>query len=105
MKTMIIQPKEGLTDQKVARIREEAEKKLNDMGIHDIAKSSFKYSEGYLKRKGVNHLDVHLIGVEIMNMAACEALYFCKGWENDSFCRVAREIAEDHNYKILEDRS
>ena len=103
MKVMICQPKNGLSEKKIDRVRTETIERLARKGIKDVANSSFKYSEGYLMRKGVKHLDVHQLAVEVMNSATCDLIYFCKGWKDDTACVILHEIAERYGFDIFEE--
>lgn len=102
MKAMISQPMGGLTDEKIERVRKEAKSTLEELG-YEVIDTKFNFSEGYLKRKGVKHLSLHYLAVSLMEMATCDLVYFCKGWENARGCVVEHEAAEKYDLEIIEE--
>ena len=103
MKFMISQPFSGLTDAKIKRVRDEAQKKLEEEG-HEVIDSYLNFSDEYLKRSGVTHIDLHYLAASIMKMATCDAVYFCKGWETARGCRVEHAAAQEYGLNIIEEK-
>ena len=102
LKFMISQPMGGLTDEKIKRVREEAVKKIEADG-NEVVDTIVEFSDAYLKRNGVHKIPLHYLGVSIMKMATCDAVYFCKGWENARGCRVEHEAAREYGLYIVEE--
>lgn len=100
MKVMISQPMNGLTDEKIERVRNETKKKLEDLG-HEVVDSKFSFSDGYLRRKGVKHLSLHYLAVSLMTMATCDAVYFCKGWKQARGCVIEYEAAKQYGLEVM----
>lgn len=101
-KAMISQPMGGLSEEKIARVREEAEIKLEERG-YEVVDTMFRFSDEYLKKKGVTNLSLHYLAVSLMSMATCDLVYFCKGWENARGCVIEHEAAEKYGLDIMED--
>lgn len=102
MKAMISQPMQGLTDEKIERVRSEAKSKLESLG-YEVIDTKFRFSEDYLKKKGVKHLPLHYLSVSIMEMATCDVVYFCKGWNKTRGCVIEHECAEKYGLDIIEE--
>lgn len=102
MKAMISQPMGGLTEEKIDRVREEAAIKLEELG-YEVIDTRFKFSDAYLKKKGVVNLPLHYLSVSLMEMATCDVVYFCKGWENARGCVIEHKAAEEYGLTIIED--
>lgn len=102
MKAMISQPMGGLTDEKIERVRKEAKTALEELG-YEVIDTKFNFSDAYLKRKGVKHLSLHYLAVSLMEMATCDLVYFCKGWEKARGCVIEHEAAEKYGLDIMEE--
>ena len=101
MKAMISQPMGGLTDEKIERVRKEAKTALEELG-YEVIDTKFNFSDAYLKRKGVKNLSLHYLAVGLMEMATCDLVYFCKGWEKARGCVIEHEAAEKYGLNIME---
>lgn len=102
MKFMISQPFAGLSDARIKRVRENAKAKLEAQG-HEVIESHANFSDRYLEKSGVRNIDLHYLAAAIMKMATCDAVYFCKGWENARGCVVEHEAAEKYGLEIIEE--
>ena len=102
MKAMISQPMGGLTDEKIERVRKEAKTTLEELG-YEVIDTKFNFSDAYLERKGVKHLSLHYLAVSLMEMATCDLVYFCKGWEKARGCVIEHEAAEKYGLNIMEE--
>lgn len=101
-KAMISQPMGGLTDAKIERIRRAAKKKLENLG-YEVINTHFNFSDAYLEKKGVKHLSLHYLAKSLMEMATCDLVYFCKGWEKARGCVVEHEAAVRYGLEIVEE--
>ena len=102
MKFMISQPFAGLSDARIKRVRENAKEKL-EAQEHEVIESHVHFSDRYLKKSGVRHIDLHYLAASIMKMATCDAVYFCKGWENARGCVVEHEVAVRYGLHVEEE--
>lgn len=101
-KAMISQPMGGRTVEKIERVRNEARKKLNEMG-YEVVDTRFRFSDAYLTKTGVINIPLHYLAASIMRMATCDAVYFCKGWENARGCVVEHEAAVKYGLHVEEE--
>jgi hypothetical protein len=46
----------------------------------------------------------YYMGKDIEGLLDCDAVYFCKGWQNSKGCNAEFEIAKIYNKQILFDR-
>ena len=99
-KAMISQPMGGLTVEKIDRVRNEARKKLDEMG-YEVVDTRFRFSDAYLTKTGVMNIPLHYLAASLMKMATCDAVYFCKGWEKARGCRIEHEAAKAYGLEII----
>ena len=45
------------------------------------------------------------LGEAVRQMAFCDTVYFCRGWENSPGCNIEREICKRYNIKIIDEES
>ena len=45
------------------------------------------------------------LGEAVRQMAFCDTVYFCRGWENSPGCNIEREICRRYNIKIIDEES
>lgn len=96
MRIMISQPMGGLSDEEILSVREVACKHLEELG-NEVADTWFTDSPPMqIKNNGVWYL-----GISIMEMAKCDGVYFCKGWENAKGCRIEHEVAKIYGLSLL----
>lgn len=69
-----------------------------------------KRAESFLKEKGYCVVDINLndirhsgingrigpiyLAKRLEKMAECDAIYMCRGWENDEFCKIEKQASE-----------
>ncbi len=112
MKAMISQPMNGLTGDEILETRAKAIKWLSknrfDLvdtfipNIHQppyIIRSTDKSDYSIIYRSP-SSLDEWR---SLERMRQCDAVYFCKGWENYRGCRIEHEAAEAYGLKIIEE--
>lgn len=96
---MIIVPHKDLTDEKIDALTKDAAAKLQEAGYY-IPLSTFTPSRGYLERHGTKSYAMHMLGLEVIRMASCDYVYFCKGYEKDPRCLVLKCIAKEFGLKV-----
>ena len=102
MKAMISQPMGDKSEAEIRTTRAKAEEYLKGLG-YEVIDTYFTFSDGYLRKKGVKNLPLHYLAVSIMEMATCDAVYFCHGWDQNRGCVIEREAAERYGVDILEE--
>ena len=94
-KCMISQPMRGLTDEQIRKTRNKA--------INEIEKLGYRFVNTYIEQdapKDVN-IPVYYLGKTIEIMSQCQAIYFCKGWDDARGCLVEHEIAKRYGYERI----
>lgn len=94
-KAMISQPMNGLSDEQIMRVKRKAKKHLEDLG-YEVLDTFFNdefCSRDKLKGAGVIQIPLYFLAKSINSMALCNAVYFCKGYENARGCRIEHDIA------------
>lgn len=90
---MISQPMYGVPPEEVAMARENATAELERMGYKVV---SPLYFEKIFKDEAL-----HWLGLSLQTMAECDAVYFCKGWEEKRGCRIEHEAAMEYGLEVL----
>ena len=55
----------------------------------------------YLEKRGFKQIPVAFLGKSVMAMAQCDAVYFCRGWENARGCVIEHDVAQTYGLEIL----
>lgn len=102
-KAMISQPMAGRDDEEIAVQREKAKRFLESHGYAFVdtwfAKQWRERDNG--KSDEVSNVAVYFLSRSIERMSYCNAVYFCKGWENARGCRIEHAVAEAYGLEIL----
>lgn len=103
MKAMISQPMAGKTKVEVVNTRKAATIVLKFMG-YDVVNTdpSNEYcTPAELQEQGIEHIPLYYLAKAIEKMALCDAVYFCKGWEDARGCRIEHEAAKEYGLDII----
>lgn len=102
---MISQPMNGLTENEIKAVRENA--------IEVCEKMGFKVIDTYfdkewadpksMEQRGVKQIPVAFLSKSIEKMAECDAVYFCKGWDKARGCKIEHDIATQYGLRIFEE--
>lgn len=90
---MISQPMSGKTGKEIIAARNEASQRLENMGYTVVDTYYNKYSVPCYANNGA----LYHLGQSLTEMARCDAVYFCKGWENARGCRIEHEAAKAYD--------
>lgn len=93
---MISQPMGGLTDEEILAKRDAIRDKLAQDG-HTVIDTFY---QGDLP-SAVQNSGLFWLGASLMDMAKCDAVYFCKGWENARGCRIEHDAAFAYGVTVL----
>lgn len=98
-KAMISQPMRGKSVEAINEDRRHAIEVLNDAGYEVVD----TYSPTYTKNANHRNKDVRLLHLAhaIETMSACDAVFFCKGWEYAEGCLVEHQAAVSYGIKCL----
>lgn len=103
MKAMLSQPMAGKTDEEIIVTREKAIKVLESKG-YEIVNTLFTdewYNKENMEQRGVVQIPLCFLAKSLENMSLCDAVYFCKGWENARGCRIEHEAAKAYGLEII----
>ena len=95
-KIMISQPMAGLTDFEIDEARKSAVETLEAKGFEIV--DTF-YSEATFKdlsERGTKHIPLYYLAESLKCMSKCDAVYFCKDWENARGCKIEHEAAVEY---------
>lgn len=103
MKAMLSQPMNGLTDEEIIATRERAIAKLQNEG-YEVINTYFSdewYSRESMKERGVVQIPICFLAKSLENMSLCDAVFFCKGWENARGCKIEHDVAKAYGVNII----
>lgn len=103
MKAMLSQPMAGKTDEEIIATREEAIKVLESKG-YELVNTLFTdewYNKESMEKRGVVQIPLCFLAKSLDHMSLCDAVYFCKGWENARGCRIEHEAAKAYGLEII----
>ena len=102
-KAMLSQPMAGKTDEEIIATRERAIKALEARG-YEIVNTLFTdewYSRENVEKRGVVQIPLCFLAKSLENMSLCQAVYFCKGWEQARGCKIEHDAAVAYGLEII----
>jgi len=103
MKAMLSQPMARKTDEEIIATREKAIKVLKSKG-YELVNTLFTdewYNKENMEQRGVVQIPLCFLAKSLDHMSLCDAVYFCKGWENARGCRIEHEAAKAYGLEII----
>lgn len=95
---MISQPMGGLTDEEIYKVRNKAIfHVVNDLGY--IFENTF--FKRFAEENDKKNKSLFYLAKSLEVMSNCDAVYFCKGWENKRGCRIEHETAKEYGLEII----
>ena len=101
---MISQPCRGKTEQEITATRERATAVLEAKGYTVLnTLHTDEWSCTALEQAAdVQNKALYFLAVKSLTvMAVCEAVYFCKGWENARGCKIEHDAASAYGLTII----
>lgn len=102
---MISQPMSGKTYEEIEAARNRAIKALDSMGyvvINTFFPSDWtEEKKEELERHGVKHSSIAFLGRAVALMSQCDAVYFCRGWEDARGCEIEHDVAQTYGLDTL----
>ena len=98
MKAMISQPMNNTTADYILYRRQNATNTLKNFG-YDV-EDTFFTSNCYISDDTKN-FSVAYLAKSIEAMSKCDAVYFCKGWEEARRCKIEHEVARSYGLAII----
>lgn len=101
-KAMISQPMlNAVSEEEILKVKARATKALEEMG-YDVVNTYFDdETEEDMKARGVVNIPIAFMARSLEKMAECQAIYFCRGWEERGGCRIEHEVAESYGLNIF----
>ena len=102
-KAMLSQPMAGKTEAEIIETRNRAIEVLKNEG-YEIVNTLFTdewYSNDAMKERGVVQIPLCFLAKSLENMSLCNAVYFCKGWDNARGCKIEHDAARAYGLKII----
>lgn len=93
---MISQPMGSLSDEEILSKRDQVKAILEQDG-HSVIDTF--YTTGL--PKSVKNSGLFWLGASLMDMAKCDAVYFCSGWENARGCKIEHDAAISYGILVL----
>lgn len=93
---MISQPMGGLSDEEILSKRNQVKVMLERDGYSVI--DTFYTTE---LPKSVQNSGLFWLGASLMDMAKCDAVYFCAGWEKARGCKIEHDAAISYGMLVL----
>lgn len=103
-KAMFSAPMAGRTDEQIDRVRTKAKSTLESMGyefVNTVFRTEPEFTLEAMAARGVQNIPLHYLGYSLVNMSKCDAILFCRGWENARGCLVEHEAAKKYGVLIL----
>lgn len=96
MKFMISQPMGGLTEEEILEKRDAIRDQLREDG-HEVLDTYYTADlSSTVKNSGLFWL-----GASLMDMAKCDAVYFCAGWEKARGCKIEHDAALTYGVTVV----
>lgn len=96
MRVMISQPMGGLTLSEIEKTQMRAYHYLSGLG-HEVTDTFFVGNSP----PGIQNRGLYYLGMSIMAMSECEAVFFCRGWDKAKGCRIEYEAARVYGLKCI----
>lgn len=101
-KAMISQPMAGNTNDEIVEVRDKAIAVLEGMG-YEVVNTLFTDEdiEGRGDMKIPLYIPVHYLAKSLAVMSLCDAVYFCKGWEDARGCCIEHDTAVAYGLEVM----
>lgn len=103
-KAMFSAPMAGRTDAQIDEVRSFARKYLEDMGyefVNTVFRAEAEYAPDALEQSGVKNVPLRYLAGSLENLSKCDAILFCRGWQDARGCRIEHQVAKDYGVLIL----
>lgn len=94
-KVMISQPMTGKSEEEILAVRKAATEYLEKLG-YEVVNTWFRDERDRIDKLPsvpFRHVHVHFLAMSLEAMAACDMVYFCKGWKDSRGCQIEHETA------------
>ena len=101
LKAIVSQPCAGKSGREIVATHKEAIAYLKKKGykVVDTLPTVKMFTE--MAESEVIETSLYLLAKHLEDMSRCNAVYFCKGWENDRTCKIEHEVAKAYGRYII----
>lgn len=103
-KAMISQPMGGLTEDELLEIRDKAKAELEELG-YEVLNTVFASFDNDAGLMDPDHIALLHPGKSLEEMAKCDLVYFCEGWQDKRGCRIEHQAASSYGIKTLYEKA
>ena len=103
MKAMLSQPMNGKNEEEIVTTRERAIAALRSRG-YEVVNTLFTdewYSDASMNERGVVQIPLCFLAKSLEYMSLCNAVYFCKDWEQNRGCRIEHDAAIAYGLDVI----
>ena len=100
-KAMISQPMRNKTEEEITTTRKRAVERLVNLG-YEVVDTYF--SDEWLNKqdeKEIANLSLYFLAKSLKEMAKCDAVYFCRDWEQARGCRLEEQAALEYGVETI----
>lgn len=101
-KAMISQPMKGMSIDDIIAAREYATAFLMEWGYDAVDNYFADFPDNDFVSDDTRNVPIAYLAKAIESMSKCDAVYFCKGWENARGCKIEHKIAEEYGLTIFD---
>ena len=101
---MISQPMAGRSKEEIRATRQRAVDALAEKGyvvVNTFFSDPWDDQESIKEKSEIKNVPVAFLGWAVLMMAQCDAVYFCRGWEDARGCIIEHDIAQSYGFDIL----
>lgn len=102
-KAMLSQPMKGKTEEEIKATREKAIKVLEAKGyeiVNTLYSDEWKNKVDF-KKHGIVQVPLCFLSRSLEMMSKCNAVYFCKGWEEARGCKIEHDAAVAYGLDVI----
>lgn len=99
-RAMLSQPMNGVSDTEIRTVRDRAFAELQKKGYRVVDTLFSGLPDDYPGEAYPNR-PLFFLANSLLAMSSCEAVYFCKGWEQARGCCIEHEAAEAYGLDII----
>lgn len=108
MKVMISQPMRGKTKEEIAAKRDEVAARLELLGC-EVVNTLFDYPQidvdvvNATDKNDIKNMPLNCLARSLRFMSYCDAVYFCKGWQDARGCMIEHDAAVAYGLQVIEE--
>ena len=102
-KAMISQAMAGLNESQILETKNKATQKIEELGyeVHNTYFTDEWTQSEILEDTGFTNKPLFFLAKSLEGMSKCEAVFFCKGWENSRGCKLEQAAAKAYHLTLI----